>query len=235
MSLTLKIGSLFIRTLAKPIANGIKKRARDHDIFRRRCVSFAQGLHRLDVRWRVGLLQDPAIIDRQIQRELREAEERRKRANSPVPTVKTESQAKADEEAAKHEKEAIEERHKRPRVRPLSEAKAIDMGANFISEGFMFLVAGGVIVFEAWRSRRKASGRRDVVDEKLEELQKQNEELQQKLQVLESHVQEEEHRRQELRKKIREMVAEERAEIARIERSDSENTADRSTTGASKE
>ncbi|KAF2084034.1 hypothetical protein K490DRAFT_20399, partial [Saccharata proteae CBS 121410] len=186
MSVSLKIGSLFIRTLAKPIANGIKRNAREHEWFRRRCVTMAQFLHRLDVRWRVGLLQDPALIEKQIQREVAEAEARRKRAQ--IPTVKTESEMKAEEERLKHERESIADKHKkrRPHVRPLTEAKAIDMGANFISEGFLFLVAGGVILFESWRSRRKASGRRDEVDEKLEELQDVNKEMERKIQMLEA-------------------------------------------------
>ncbi|KAK8164265.1 optic atrophy 3 protein-domain-containing protein [Phyllosticta citrichinensis] len=177
MSLSLKIGSLFIRTLAKPIANTIKRNARDHEAFRRRCVQLAQGLHRLDVRWRVGLLQDPVVIEKQIQRELKEAEAKRRAAQGP--TVKTEAEAKADEEALKKTKEQLlKEKSSRPvKVRPLSEAKAIDMGATFISETFMFLVAGAVIVFEQWRSRKKASGRRDEVDDKLEELQSKNQEL----------------------------------------------------------
>ncbi|KAL1637084.1 hypothetical protein SLS56_000740 [Neofusicoccum ribis] len=188
MSLTIKIGSLLVRTLAKPIANGIKRGARNHEPFRRKCVAFAQALHRLDVRWRVGLLQDPAVIDRQIKRELKEAEA--KRRASQAPTVKTEAETKADEQALKKEKEEITEKHKPkpPRVRPLAETKAIDMGANFISEAFMFLVAGGIIVWEQWRSRRKASDRRDEVDEKLDELEEKNSQLLEEIRMLKARV-----------------------------------------------
>ncbi|EOD51900.1 putative opa3 domain-containing protein [Neofusicoccum parvum UCRNP2] len=167
MSLTIKIGSLLVRTLAKPIANGIKRGARNHEPFRRKCVAFAQALHRLDVRWRVGLLQDPAVID-----------------------LKTEAETKADEQALKKEREEITEKHKPkpPRVRPLAETKAIDMGANFISEAFMFLVAGGIIVWEQWRSRRKASDRRDEVDEKLDELEEKNSQLLEEIRMLKARV-----------------------------------------------
>ncbi|KAK7545595.1 optic atrophy 3 protein-domain-containing protein [Phyllosticta citricarpa] len=188
MSLSLKIGSLFIRTLAKPIANTIKRNARDHEAFRRRCVRLAQGLHRLDVRWRVGLLQDPVVIEKQVQRELKEAEAKRRAAQGQ--TVKTEAESKADEEALKKTKEQlVKAKSSRPiKVRPLSEAKAIDMGATFISETFMFLVAGAVIVFEQWRSRKKASGRRDEVDDKLEELQSQNQELKDELLALKTQI-----------------------------------------------
>lgn len=202
MSLTLKIGSLLVRTLAKPIANGIKRGARNNEPFRRKCVSFAQALHRLDVRWRVGLLQDPAVIEKQIQREVKEAEAKRRAAQAP--TVKTEAQTKADEEALKKEKEAIEEKHKHktPRVRPLSETKAIDMGANFISETFMFLVAGSIIVWEQWRSRKKANDRRDVVDDKLEELEEKNSQLMQEVQMLKARIAPEEVAEKEAQKSI---------------------------------
>lgn len=168
--------------------NTIKRNARDHEAFRRRCVQLAQGLHRLDVRWRVGLLQDPVVIEKQIQRELKEAEAKRRAAQGP--TVKTEAETKADEEALKKTKEQlVKEKSSRPvKVRPLSENKAIDMGATFISETFMFLVAGAVIVFEQWRSRRKASGRRDEVDEKIEELQSKNQELENELHSLKTQI-----------------------------------------------
>ncbi|KAL0257492.1 hypothetical protein SLS55_008306 [Diplodia seriata] len=197
MSLTLKIGSLFVRTLAKPIANGIKRSARNHESFRRTCVAFAQSLHRLDVRWRVGLLQDPAVIERQIQRELKEAEAKRRAAQ--VPTVKTEAQTKADEQALEKQKEEITEKHKpkNPRVRPLSENKAIDMGANFISETFMFLVAGSIIIWEQWRSRKKASDRRDVVDDRLDELAEKNSQLMEEIKLLKARVAPEEVAREE--------------------------------------
>ncbi|KAF2756602.1 hypothetical protein EJ05DRAFT_477716 [Pseudovirgaria hyperparasitica] len=171
MSLTLKIGSLVIRTLAKPIGNYIKRNAREHETFRKLCVGFAQRLHRIDMRMRLGLLQDPAVIDRQIEREVREMEARRKR--DEAPTVKTEEETKAEEAMTEKEREEAKAKIKarKPRIRPLSESKAIDSGANFISESFLFLVATSIIVFESWRSRRKESNRRDDVNEKLEALE----------------------------------------------------------------
>lgn len=210
MSLTLKVGSLVIRTLAKPIAvreqsiesphikdapndvcscvlqNQIKHRAREHERFRSIAISFAQRLHRIDMRLRLGLLQDPAAIDRQIAREVKEAEARAAKAkkDAEIPTVKTLEQTQAEKEELKKTKEEVtkrvEEREKqkpKPRIRPLSEAKAIETGANFISETFLFLVAGGVIVFEQWRSRRKASTQREELDDRLDKLEAEREEL----------------------------------------------------------
>jgi hypothetical protein len=136
------------------------------------CVKFAQGLHRIDMRMRLGLLQDPAVIDRQIKKELQIAEAARQKA--ATPTVMTEAEMKADEALTEKEREAIrkkaEERTK-PRIRPLSEQKAIEMGANFAAETFIFAVGIGVILFEQWRQRRKARNARDDIREDLEEMQ----------------------------------------------------------------
>lgn len=135
------------------------------------------------MRLRLGLLQDPAVIERQIARELAEAEKKRKAAT--VPTVKTEAQTLADESAKAKEKEKITESVKSsrstPRIRPLSEAKAIETGANFISETFMFFVAGGIIVFESWRSRRKENSRREDVADRIQMLESKVDELEAEL------------------------------------------------------
>jgi hypothetical protein len=124
------------------------------------------------MRMRLGLLQDPAVIDRQIKKELQVAEAARQKA--ATPTVMTEAEMKADEALTEKEREAIrkkaEERTK-PRIRPLSEQKAIEMGANFAAETFIFAVGIGVILVEQWRQRRKARNARDDIREDLEEMQ----------------------------------------------------------------
>lgn len=124
------------------------------------------------MRLRLGLLRDTASIEREAAREAAKAEARKHK--SSVPTVKTESQAKAEEASTTKAKEkAIEEVKSRPlpRIRPLSETKAIDTGATFISETFLFMVAGGLIVFESWRSRRKETTRQEDVKDRLKELE----------------------------------------------------------------
>ncbi|TPX41833.1 hypothetical protein SeMB42_g04721 [Synchytrium endobioticum] len=55
-------------------------------------------------------------------------------------------------------------------VRPLNDAKAIELGANFISEGIIFSVAAFTIGFETWRSRKNTNARHTDVDEALERL-----------------------------------------------------------------
>ncbi|KAL1603909.1 hypothetical protein SLS60_005501 [Paraconiothyrium brasiliense] len=195
MSLTLKIASLAVRTLAKPIANQIKRNAHEHERFRGYCVRFAQGLHRFDMRMRLGLLQDPAVIDRQVEKEVKAAEAARKRLDQ-TPTVKTEAQTAAEEAMTKEEKEAarkkIEAEAKRnieaaTRRRPLSEAKAIEMGANFVAEAFIFAVGISVIVFEQWRQRRKARNQRDDIREDVEELKEEFKNVREELAELKSY------------------------------------------------
>lgn len=149
----------------------------------------AQTLHRIDMRLRLGLLRDTSAIEHQAAKEAAEAEARKFKPKSP--TVKTEADVKAEDEAIKEaKKKAIEHAKSRPppRIRPLSESKAIDSGANFISETFLFLVAGGLIVFESWRSRRKETNRREDVQDRLNELEQSEKATRRALAVLETEL-----------------------------------------------
>ncbi|KAK9451462.1 optic atrophy 3 protein-domain-containing protein [Limtongia smithiae] len=119
-TIALKIGALLVRTLAKPIANSIKTRAKVHGPFRQTCIAVAQVLHSSDVTLRMRLL---------------------------------------GEQGAK--------------VRPLNDTKAIDMGANFLSESFLFAVAAGVVIFESVRASRKANTRHENVTDDIADLQEQ--------------------------------------------------------------
>ncbi|KAJ4482374.1 optic atrophy 3 protein-domain-containing protein [Lentinula aciculospora] len=62
-------------------------------------------------------------------------------------------------------------------IRPLSETKAIDSGANALAEGFLFSVAAALILGETYRTSRNQSKRRDDVDEKLDGLESKVSEL----------------------------------------------------------
>ncbi|KAJ7133768.1 OPA3-domain-containing protein [Mycena crocata] len=114
---SVKIATLLIRTVAKPISAQIKNQAKQHERFRGFCVDLAQMMYRSEVKLRTNILGEPA----------------------------------------KH-------------IRPLSETRAIENGANALAEGFLFTVAAGLILGEAWRSSRSQSKRRDVVDEQIEDL-----------------------------------------------------------------
>ncbi|KAK9463867.1 optic atrophy 3 protein-domain-containing protein [Lipomyces oligophaga] len=122
-AIALKISALAIRTIAKPIANSVKARAKVHGPFRRACIGVAQILHSSDVRMRQKLL------------------------GSNV------------------------------KIRPLNDAKAIEMGANFLSESVLFGVAAGVVIFETVRSSRKETARREGVNDEIASLREQIEQL----------------------------------------------------------
>ncbi|CAG7939956.1 unnamed protein product [Penicillium nalgiovense] len=185
MSLTLKLSSLVIRTLSKPIASQIKAQAREHERFRNVCVSMAQALHRFDMRLRLGTLRDTAASQRQA---AAAAEARKHKPSSP--TVRNEAETKAAEEAEAKAKAAAEEAAKphHYRIRPLSESKAIESGANFISESFLFIVAGGLILFESWRSRNKESTRREGVEGRLADLEQSEQAAREALVALEKEL-----------------------------------------------
>lgn len=120
MSLALKLTSLFVRQLSKPLANTIKSNAKDHPKFRRLCIRFAQFKHRVDMTIRLKLLNEENI-----------------------------------------------------KIRPLNDAKAIQTGASFLSEGFVFSVAAGALLFETWRSRRKETKRKESVEDDIRLLQEE--------------------------------------------------------------
>lgn len=138
------------------------------------------------MRMRLGILHDPEAQQRMHEREQRKAEEKKRKAETP--TVRSEAEQKAyDEQKAKEgsgegavEKKEEEKAH-RLKIRPLSEARAIELGANFFSEAFIFGVAVGLLLWENWRSRRKESARRDDVAERLEQLEAEVEGLRSKL------------------------------------------------------
>lgn len=155
----------------------IKEQAREHERFRRVCVQSAQAIHRWDMRFKLGLLQDSATQEKQAKREAAEAQAAKHKHEAP--TVKTEAQTLADEEKAAKEKEREERGEKKSKeptkakvkIRPLSEAKAIDSGANFVSETFLLLVGVALILGENWRQNRKQKSRREDVAERIGELE----------------------------------------------------------------
>lgn len=57
---SVKIFSLAVRTLAKPISNTIKAQAAEHETFRKICIGLAQTMHRTEARMRMGLLNEEA-------------------------------------------------------------------------------------------------------------------------------------------------------------------------------
>ena len=56
-------------------------------------------------------------------------------------------------------------------IRPLNEKKAIENAAYLLSEGFIFSIAGSLILFEAYRTRKKELDRRESVSDDIKALQ----------------------------------------------------------------
>lgn len=67
------------------------------------------------------------------------------------------------------------------KVRPLNDKRAIETGATFLSETFVFAVAGSIVVFEAYRQRQKELNRRETVEDDIKTLQHEIEYLKRKL------------------------------------------------------
>ncbi|KAJ1513080.1 hypothetical protein HMI54_015245 [Coelomomyces lativittatus] len=57
-----KIGYLFLRTLAKPMANNVKNYAKNHPKFNQKCISFAQRVNRIEHRLRNAFLDKKVIL-----------------------------------------------------------------------------------------------------------------------------------------------------------------------------
>lgn len=138
------------------------------------------------MRMRLGILHDADAQQRMHDREARLAEEKKRKAETPIVRTEEEQQ-KYDEQKAKEEQSLKDGKVKedkvssRPRIKPLSETRAIELGANFFSEAFIFGVAVGLLMVEAWRSRRKESARRDDVADRLEQLELEVEGLRSRL------------------------------------------------------
>ena len=133
------------------------------------------------MRMRLGLLQDRVTIDKQIAREAAEAQA--KKHKHPHPTVKTEAQSKLDEIAVSREKDKAREAAKeeaknakvtKRKIKPLSEAAAIETGANFVAETFVFSVALGVLFLQDQWSKSKKSSQDEKEAEALAALQADN-------------------------------------------------------------
>lgn len=69
-------------------------------------------------------------------------------------------------------------------TKPLNDARAIETGANFVAETFVFSVAGGLILFESWRARRKDQQRRQGVKDDIGDLKERIQNIEQKIEQL---------------------------------------------------
>lgn len=126
------MGALLLRTIAKPIANAIKRQAKEHEGVKKACISIAQTVHETDIKLRMRLLGETRI-----------------------------------------------------KIRPLNEKAALDLMGNIISEGFLFFVAGSLIVYEV-KSRKLASDQRSSIAEDIESLRAELNKIASKMDVMDS-------------------------------------------------
>ncbi|KAG0283018.1 hypothetical protein BGZ96_012610 [Linnemannia gamsii] len=70
-------------------------------------------------------------------------------------------------------------------IRPLNDARAVEMGANFLGEAIIFGVAGSLIILENARTRMNARDRKNHVDDTLDNLLLITSELREELKELE--------------------------------------------------
>ncbi|KAI2468082.1 optic atrophy 3-like protein [Annulohypoxylon bovei var. microspora] len=172
-----KLASLFLRHVSKYGANRIKVQAHDHPRFRVFAAKYGQSIHQLNMRLSVALLRD-------LEAEIRAKEK------AEAPTVKTKEQiAKEEEIRAKHGTTSQESRAKktlplisvwRRKFRPLPEAKAVDLFADVVGDGFILLVGTVLILYEYHRSSQKPDAnleRFKELDARFEELDKREKEL----------------------------------------------------------
>ncbi|KAJ3279575.1 hypothetical protein HK104_001321 [Borealophlyctis nickersoniae] len=118
---TIKLGSLVIRTLAKPLANSVKQQAKNHAKFREFCINVAQTTHNWSEKLKMKLGDT-----------------------------------------------------KRP-IRPLNDAKAVETGANMLSEGLVMSVAILTILGETYRSQRKTKREKRDLETAIDELEEDSE------------------------------------------------------------
>ncbi|KAJ3309712.1 hypothetical protein HDV04_005829 [Boothiomyces sp. JEL0838] len=128
MSASIKLGSLLVKTLSKPLANTLKRRAQSNPKFESFCINLAQAYNRADVNLKMTFFD-----------------------------YKTEP------------------------IKPLSEAKAVELGANFLSEIIIFSVGVLTILGETWRSSRSKNNQRHEMEKDILELEGKLMELKSKL------------------------------------------------------
>lgn len=188
--------------------NSIKQQAKDHPRFRDICISVAQTVHRTDMRIRLNLLRDNSLIEKaevaeearkkvekvekqedsiskQAMDSLKDSTANASKPSSPASPTTADSGNSSQPSHTTSSSPVSSSKRRTVHIRPLSDAKAIERGATFISEFFLFSVAGGLILFEAIRSRKKELNRRDEVADRLQNLEEVDEIWRRKVDMLE--------------------------------------------------
>lgn len=135
--------------------------------------------------------------------------EARAKEKAEAPTVKTKEQVEKEEQLKAKYGTAPKESPPWKKIsgisvwkrqfKPLPEAKAVDLFADVIGDGFILMVAAVLIIYETWRSSSKP----DANKEKIEALAKQFQELQQREQEHEEQERRQQERIQQLEEVLR--------------------------------
>ncbi len=183
---TAKIVSLAIRTLSKPIAANLKQQAHQHDSLKRLCIALAQSMHRTEMALRLNLLNSPTARQKEKEKEKEEKEEKIAAAEKDEPPDKGKEKDKDGEKEKEghHKSSSSSSSSSRSRlstffprftparhIRPLNEAKAVQKGAETLSELFLFAVAVALIVGENARANRKRKKQRDATEEHVRQVE----------------------------------------------------------------
>ncbi|CAK7203482.1 hypothetical protein SEUCBS139899_006216 [Sporothrix eucalyptigena] len=173
-----KLGALFVRHISKYGANRIKVRAHEHEGFRAFAARYGQAIHQLNMRLSVAILRNSNAEKR--------AKEKTEAAETP--TVKTKEQveketrekAKDDADRAKYGTTAKESHPAtsvpttsvwRRKFRPLPEAKAVDLFADVIGDGFILVIASALVIYEYYRSSAKPDANAERIKELTEQVE----------------------------------------------------------------
>lgn len=74
-------------------------------------------------------------------------------------------------------------------VQPLKEEKAVEIGAEILSETFIFVVASSIILYEYWNSRQKAAAQEAEQDKDIDVLQEKLKDAENRLSKVEATLQ----------------------------------------------
>lgn len=154
-------------------------RAHEHEGFRNFAARYGQAIHQLNMRMSVAVLRNSSTDKRA-----------KEKADAEAPTAKTKEQAGKEErekakDVADRAKYGTTAKESHPstmavnpeasvwkrKFRPLPEAKAVDLFADVIGDGFILVIASALVIFEYYRSSSKPDANAERIRELVQELE----------------------------------------------------------------
>ncbi|KZV57556.1 hypothetical protein F511_03016 [Dorcoceras hygrometricum] len=159
----LKLGTLALKTLSKPIAARLKKEAGIHPKFRNFIVSIAQ----LSISIRCVDLNPIRYISRTL--------ELQTYANHRMTTT---MQRRIYGHATDVE------------IRPLNEEKAVQAAVDLLGEAFVFSVAVAALIFEVQRNSRSEAKKEELRKQEMQAMRQRDDELAKEVELLRQKIEE---------------------------------------------